>query len=168
MVMPEEMKQGNQGEGQQESQSQEAAAAGCTSKAQERPAEPTSAPSGAPEPPADWRAEGQPPQGSFFFGDFRSGDSAPASFGSVMKLACVGLGIFLGIFSFLILFLVGSNRYVRMQVIRYCVIGMLIGFVIDLILLYSMGSAADVMSLYSSFGFGGSSTGGSASGGSVF
>ncbi|WP_156501478.1 hypothetical protein [Denitrobacterium detoxificans] len=166
-VMPEEMKQGNQSEGQLESQSQDAAAAFSANDAQEQPVESPSASTGAPEPPADWRAENQPAPGAFT-DEFRLGNDEPVSLSPVMKAACLGLGIFLGIFSFIILFMVGSNRYVRLQVVRYCVIGMVVGFFIDLILLYSMGSVTDVSSLYASLGFGGASAGGSSSGSSVF
>ena len=166
-VMPEEMKQGNQSEGQLESQSQDAAAAFSANDAKEQPVESPSASTGAPEPPADWRAENQPAPGAFI-DEFRPGDNEPVELSPVMKAACLGLGIFLGIFSFIILFMVGSNRYVRLQVVRYCVIGMVVGFFIDLILLYSMGSVTDVSSLYASLGFGGASAGGSSSGSSVF
>lgn len=166
-VMPEEMKQGNQSEGQLESQSQDAAAAFSANDAKEQPVESPSASTGAPEPPADWRAENQPAPGAFT-DEFRLGNDEPVSLSPVMKAACLGLGIFLGIFSFIILFMVGSNRYVRLQVVRYCVIGMVVGFFIDLILLYSMGSVTDVSSLYASLGFGGASAGGSSSGSSVF
>ena len=166
-VMPEEMKQGNQSEGQLESQSQDAAAAFSANDAKEQPVESPSASTGAPEPPADWRAENQPAPGAFT-DEFRLGDNEPVELSPVMKAACLGLGIFLGIFSFIILFMVGSNRYVRLQVVRYCIIGMVVGFFIDLILLYSMGSVTDVSSLYASLGFGGASAGGSSSGSSVF
>ncbi|MCR5582188.1 MAG: hypothetical protein K6F70_01025 [Eggerthellaceae bacterium] len=165
--MPEEMKQGNQNEGQSESRSQDAAAAFGAHDAQEQPVEPPSVSTGAPEPPSDWRAENQPAPGAFI-DEFRLGNDEPVELSSVMKAACLGLGIFLGIFSFIILFMVGSNRYVRMQVVRYCIIGMVVGFFIDLILLYGMGSVTDVSSLYASLGLGGASTGGSSSGGSVF
>lgn len=166
-VMPEEMKQGNQSEGQLESQSQDAAAAFSANDAKEQPVESPSASTGAPEPPADWRAENQPAPGAFT-DEFRLGNDESVSLSPVMKAACLGLGVFLGIFSFIILFVVGSNRYVRLQVVRYCVIGMVVGFFIDLILLYSMGSITDVSSLYASLGLGGASAGGSSSGSSVF
>ncbi len=165
--MPEEMKQGNQDEAQLESQSQGAAAAYDANDAQKQPVESPRASTGAPEPPADWRAENQPAPGAFI-DEVRSGDNEPVELSPVMKAACLGLGIFLGIFSFIILFMVGSNRYVRMQVVRYCIIGMIVGFVIDLILLYGMGSLTDASSLYASLGLGGASTGGSSSGSSVF
>lgn len=164
--MAEDMKKGNQGEGQQEGQPAEAPTPEAADAFQEHAPKPPAKSGGAPEPPSDWRAEDQS-EGSFIPG-FDDANSS-LEFSPTLKMACVGMGIFLGIFSFLILFLVGPQRGARLQAIRYCVIGMLIGFVIDLILLFSMGSSADVMNLYSSLGLtGGATSGGSSSGGSVF